>query len=59
MKVTDYQVVGGCGPDDLIKKIIPLLAIGWQPWGSVCANTGPDDSGTVEEYPWQAMVKCE
>lgn len=55
--VVDYQVVGGKDPADLLSLVKPLIAEGWQPWGSMCANTAPNDYGSYEEYLWQAMVK--
>lgn len=55
MVVTNYDIVGGRGIDELVEKVKVLLGAGWQPLGMPYATISEIDL----ENHYQAMVQYE
>ena len=61
-KITEYKVVMGVTPNELVKEVNRLIAEGWEPTGGVFITQSPTSEKTGDfikdqTFSFQAMVK--
>ena len=63
-KITEYKVVMGQSPSELVREVNALIRDGWVPTGGIAITQGPvsrpiGDYIANQTFSHQAMVKLE